>query len=139
MFQFPLHDTDLTLIAEGITTPIPGLHAIPEPTNPQGKHLTRGNGDPNGKGIIYWEGYGQAIQQQFQFKSTQAFGNYLRGLYKNDTRFDFIATNRKTGATRTWPDAIFSAEPRQGAIEEGADSATITLNIECFKIIDTEA
>lgn len=139
MFAFPIHDTDLRMLADGVETPIPGLHEIPEATDPQGRHLTRGNGtNSDDTGIVYIEGNGQPIQQSFQFKSTKAFGAYLRKLYSDETRVTFVAVNRKTGATRTWANAIFSSEPRQGAIAEGADSATITLNIECFSIKDTE-
>jgi hypothetical protein len=138
MFIFPIVDCDLNMFEDGAQTFIPGLHEIPEATNPQGRHLTRGNGDKDGGGIVYTEGTGQPIQQTFQFKSTQAFGAYLRRLYEDEVRVDFVLTNRKTGATRSWPNAIFTAPPRQGAIAEGADSSIISLNIECFKIVEKE-
>ncbi|MBE6457569.1 MAG: hypothetical protein E7011_02055 [Alphaproteobacteria bacterium] len=139
MFKFPITDCDLSLIADGVTTHIPGLHEIPEASDPQGRHLTRGNGtNEDDLGIVYVEGNGQPIQQAFQFKSTKSMGEYLRKLYREETRIDFVLVNRKNGATRTWANAIFSAEPRQGAVAEGSDSTIITLNIECFRIKDTE-
>lgn len=138
MYDFPLHDCDLSLNADGVVTAIPGLHDIPEATDPRGYHLTRGNGTTaDDEGIVYVEGNGQPIEQTFQFKSTQAMGEYLRGLYNNKKRVNFTLVNRLTGATREWPNAIFSTTPRQGAISEGADSTIITLKIECFSIKDT--
>lgn len=138
MYDFPLHDCDLSMNADGVVTGIPGLHDIPEATDPRGHHLTRGNGTTeDDEGIIYVEGNGQPIEQMYLFKSTKAMGDYLRRLYKEKKRVDFSLVNRITGATRQWPNAIFSAEPRQGPISEGADSSIISLKIECFRIIDT--
>lgn len=138
MYEFPLCDCDLSMNDDGVVTAIPGLHDIPDATDPHGHHLTRGNGTTDDdEGIIYVEGNGQPIEQTYQFKSTKAMGEYLRSLYINKKRVNFTLVNRLTGATREWPNAIFSAMPRQGAISEGADSTIITLKIECFRIKDT--
>lgn len=105
--------------------------------DPQMKKLTRGGSGKSKTGIAYSEGMKDARKVTITLVGLPAsYLKLLKSLFESEERIDSYCVDRKTGITRSFNNSLISQEPKQLAIQEGAESLNILLILETFDIVE---
>lgn len=105
--------------------------------DPQMKKLTRGGSGKSKVGLPYSEGMKEARKVTITLCGIpSSYLKLLKSLYESEERIDSYCIDRKTGITRSFNNSLISQEPRQLAIQEGAEALNVLLIIETFDIVE---
>ena len=105
--------------------------------DPQFKKLTRGGSGKSKTGLAYSEGAKEAKKITITLCGLpSSYLKLLKSLFESEERIDSYCVDRKSGITRNFNNSLISQEPRQLAIQEGAESLNVILILETFDIVE---
>lgn len=105
--------------------------------DPEKTRITRGANAKNKTGLVYKEGLKEPKRLIVPVLdlSSALFG-VLKSAYKNQTRLEVYAIDRKTGSSKIGKNSILSNDPQQLTIDDSPESMQVSLEFETFDLED---
>lgn len=132
--MFKLYECDVGIKAEGITYQWKNISQVAFEDNERNR-LTRGANATDEVGIAYKDGIKEAKRiLPSILEMPSALHALFQRLFKDQVRFEFFCTSRKTGSSLFGKNCILSNRPMQLNLDETAESLEIAIEIETFKL-----
>lgn len=103
--------------------------------DPERRRLRRGSNASNDVGIDYREGLSEAKTTTATILGiTKDLHNLLKQCFRDGTRMDFYAINKKDGSGKTSKNAVLSQDPKQLNMDDSPESMQLVLVFESFNV-----
>lgn len=134
MTSFKLYECDVGIKVGGVNYAFTHVNEVTI-EDPENNKLTRGSNAGNKEGIAYKEGLREPKRISTTIMGMDSdLKTVLDNCFKNQTRCEFYAISRSTGASKMARNAVLCQIPQQLTLDDTPDSMNVTLMFESFDL-----